>query len=155
MSPFENLLQSFSQSLPPGSTIYILAAELPDGRTVIQGPRAEPSAQGGQPLTAAAPPKVPNTPLARVAALRIEHGPEAPLKLSEWAIKLGVSRKELRRATKAKALAYEKKTDGRDNKAHMVTIGVMESYLKTTDAVQRGEEEAPIWWNQVHRSSTI
>lgn len=154
MSSFHNILQSFSQSLPPGSMIYILAAELPNGLTISELPTTEPSAVSVQRLTALASPKASDTPLNRVAALRIEHGPEAALKVTEWASDLGMSLKELRRAVSASALAYEEKPDGRDNGAHMVTIGVMESYLKTTDAVKRGDEEAPTWWSQVHGSPT-
>lgn len=147
MSPILSLLQSIGQTLPPGSTFYVFAAELPDGRTMVAGP----STAGLMALNAQMPEPAPRPagPEARVAALRLVHGPDAPLKLGDWSKKLGISLKELRRAVKAGALPHEEKPDGRDNGAHTVTIGVMETYLKVINAVEAGAEEPPAWWNDV------
>lgn len=150
MSPVLRLLQSFSQMLPPGTTIYVLAAELPDGSTLVKAGASHDSvAAPERQLLAKSPRVAETTALARVAALREEHGPDAPLKLRDWSKELGFSLKELRRAVKHKALAFDEKTDGRDNGAHTVTIGVMENYLKTIDAVECGKEVLPPWWNDV------
>lgn len=150
MSSFQRLLQSFGQMLPPGSTIYVLAAELPDGRTLME---AEASSGGGAmsqgQLVAAPFPGAANTPVARVASLRAEYGADTPLKLRDWAKELGISLKELRRAVRSGALAHEEKQDGRDNGAHTVTIGVMESYLKTVCAIEAGKQQQPDWWKDV------
>lgn len=151
-SSLQNLLQTFSQLLPPGSTIYVLAAELPNGQTVMQA-----GASGGFPTQKAlisgttAPTSTPAnaTPLARVASLRAEFGAETPLKLRDWAREVGISRKELHRAVRAGAMPHETKPDGRDNKAHTVTVGVMENYLKVVSAVEAGLEEPPTWWKEV------
>ena len=153
MSPLQRLLQSFGQMLPPGSTIYVLAAELPDGRTLMNAGVSLESAgeRCVQPLSAA-PRASGITPVARVAAVRAEHGPDAALKLRDWSRELGISLKELRRAVRSGALPHEAKPDGRDNKAHTVTAGVMERYLKTVDAVEAELQEAPTWWSDVRGS---
>jgi hypothetical protein len=156
MSPFQSLLQSFSQMLPPGSTIFVLAAELPDGRTAVQGGALGGSPSQGRPMILApaseGKPEALATPLTRVAALRAELGPETPLKLRDWAKELGISVRELNRAVKAEVLPHGRKPDGRDNKALTVTVGVMESYLKMVSAVEAGQEEPPTWWKEVRGS---
>ncbi|MHB1264547.1 MAG: hypothetical protein ACYC1S_09055 [Gemmatimonadaceae bacterium] len=142
MSPILSLLQSIGQALPPGSTFYVFAAELPDGRTMVAGP----SAAGVVALDAQVPEPAPRPtagPEARVAALRLVHGPDAPLKLGDRSKKLGISLRELRRAVKAGALPHEAKPDGRDNGAHTVTIGVMETYLKIINAVEAARRKLP------------
>lgn len=152
MSPIQSLLQSFRESLPPGSTIYVLAAELPNGQMEVQSGAAVGSLSQGPRISLAPPqhatPAKP-TPLARVAALRAELGAETPLKLRDWATEVGIPRKELRRAINAGVMQHDTKPDGRDNKAHTVTVGVMENYLKTVSAVEAGQEEPPIWWKKV------
>lgn len=152
MSPIQALFQSFSQSLPPGSTIYLLAAELPDGSTRMHAGAAGPGTLPAVMSTVPAAPAAPSTPLTRVAALRAAHKPETALKLRDLAKEVGVSQKELRRAIKAGALAFDEKEDGRDNGAHTVTIGEMESYLKTISDVEAGKQEPPDWWEHVRGS---
>jgi hypothetical protein len=152
MSPIQTLIQSFRDSLPPGTMIYVLAAELPNGQTVVQaGAAGGLAGQGPQvtlePLPHTTPAKA--TPLARIAELRAELGADTPLKMRHWAEELGIPRKELTRAVKVGAMPHDTKLDGRDNKAHTVTVGVMENYLKTVSAVEAGLEEPPVWWKEV------
>lgn len=152
MSPLQTLIQSFRESLPPGSMIYVLAAELPNGQTVMQAGAAR-GAAGQGPGTTLAPAAHTSsgkaTPLARIADLRVELGAETPIKLRDWSEKIGISRKELHRAVKAGVMPHDRKPDGRDNKALTVTVGVMENYLKIVSAVETGQEEPPAWWKEV------
>lgn len=152
MSPIQTLLQSFRESLPPGSTIYVLAAELPNGQTVMQAGAAGVSVSQGPRITLAPTPRpmpAKATPLARIADMRAELGAETPLKLHDWTHEIGLSKKELRRAVKAGVMPHDRKPDGRDNKAVTVTVGVMENYLKIVSAVEAGQEEPPAWWKEV------
>jgi len=141
--------------LPPGTVLVVLAAELPDARDPMTMPPpvgrdaardiTPPPVQHRANATAAAP----QTPLARVAAVRAEHGNDAALKLREWNEEVRISIRELRRAIKSGALTAGRKPDGRDNKALTVTVGEMEAYLRTVDAVERGLMERPVWWTEV------
>jgi hypothetical protein len=154
MSPLQTLLQSITELLPPGSAFYILAAELPGGRTIVK------AGAGGSPIeepivmqpAIGKKAEAQATPLTRVAALRAELGPETPLKLRDWAKAVGLAYREIDRAARAGALPHGKKPDGRDNKARTVTIGVMENYLKIVSAVEAGQEEPPAWWKDVRGS---
>ncbi len=157
MSRVQALIQSIGQMLPPGTVLVVLAAELPDGRTLIKMP-APSSIEGiaEKEVTdsfaehrAASAPSTPETPLARVAALRAKHGIDAPLKLRDWHAEVGISTRELKRAVKHGAIPAGRKSDGRDNKATTITIGAMEAYLRTVDAVERGVLERPVWWTEV------
>ena len=155
MSRLQALIQSFSQTLPPGTTLVLLAAELPGGRTLVSTGDSLDSIAEPERSTRPLPSEQPmasttsEPPLEHVAGLRAKHGTDAPLKLREWHEEVAISIRELRRAVKHGAVEAGRKPDGRDNKALTITIGAMEAYMRTVDAVERGLMDRPTWWTEV------
>jgi hypothetical protein len=155
-------LQQLVPLLPAGASVFVIGMTLP----AVNGAAAATSTlklvgtennsarsdapvptdtMGGQVIPESA---VVPTPLEVVRVERRER-PNRLRKTAEWASLLGTSARRLNRAIKAGALSYEAKPDGRDHGAIVIRPEVLELFLATVDAVERGKCDPPEWWNRV------
>lgn len=149
-------LRSILQAFPAGTTLLVVAAELPDGsremrvvgeknstsQAALQPSDASRAASGAQEMA------LDELLLDRLQQLLKQRGNVA-LKPKEWSQITRISVRELRRAICAGAMPHEAKEDGRDHGAKLITVEVMLGYLATVFAVERGRMDAPAWWPEV------
>lgn len=155
-------LQQLVPLLPAGASVFVIGITLPAvnggaARTstlaLVDGEKESTrtdvtvltDATGGKPV---GEPPVERTPLEIIRSERRER-PNRLRKTAEWASLLGTSARALRRAIEAGALAHEAKPDGRDHGAIVIRPEVIEAFLATVEAVERGKCAQPDWWNRV------
>lgn len=156
-------LQPLLLSLPAGTSVFVVGITLPTSNDAVAGTKtlalmedASGTSQNDAPVPGqsdrgqapAESPAVAGTPLEIVRRERRER-PHRLLKTPEWASLLRTSARMLNRAIKAGALPYEVKSDGRDHGAIVIRPEVLEAFLATAEAVERGKCDPPEWWNRV------
>lgn len=155
-------LQQLLPSLPAGATVFMVGITLPAANGAVANTSALPLVDGAgetarsdvpAPMETKRGQAVPESSVARtpLEILRAERRerPNRMRKTAEWAGLLGTSARALRRAVEAGAISYEAKPDGRDHGAIVIRPEVLEAYLATVDAVERGQCDPPEWWNRV------
>lgn len=126
-------------SLPPG-TVFVIGLT-PAGDIVAQ-PAALEKLAAEAPLVAPDPTCATGaTPLEVARAQEAKHGLDGALKVSEWKewLKPKVSGREVESAIESEALVLaDEKKKGRENRARLITVGVMLEFLKAREQARRG-----------------
>lgn len=73
--------------------------------------------------------------------------------VTEWAKRVGLSERELRRAIYENALEADQKKTGKDHGAYLVLGSDLRRFVDTVVAVEQKLEPAPAWWASVRLRS--
>lgn len=90
------------------------------------------------------------TPLEKAEAER-QANPEAALKPTEWAKRVGVSARELIRAIDELAIPCQPRGKGRGHAARVIKVDDIIQYLAICEQVCAGERSQPEWWERVRK----
>lgn len=168
---FASDLQTFLHTLPAGTQVAVAFMTIgrTDGENVpIRFDRAAPaivtpSTSGAMPhLTVMSTSATASDTRVRgkgyrVAQQHLEKHKEslqaATHTVTEWAKRVGLSQRELRRAIYENALEADQKKTGKDHGAYLVLGSDLRRFVDTVVAVEQKLEPAPAWWAAVRRRS--
>lgn len=155
-------IQQLLQSLPPGTDVTVLFIRVADGSQRVQvrtddAPTGTGMAsnESGRELRLVdarqgTRSRVTESPL-QAARRILDEQPNLRLKCAEWATLLGCSERELRRALQKEVLPRCPKGEGKDNRALVIGITDVVTYLSTIDAIERGASDVPAWYSEVRK----
>lgn len=155
-------LQRLVPSLPAGASVFVIGITLPavndaaagmSTLALVDGAEASSRSEVCIPSEAREGKSVGELPAERtpLEIIRVERRerPGRLRKTAEWARLVGLPVRALLRAVDANALSTESKPDGRDHGAKLIRPEVLEAFLATKEAVERGACDPPEWWNRV------
>jgi hypothetical protein len=147
------LSDQLRQALTPGTRLFIVIVEHPDGCSYMSG-EPEITSQtattpcSGSPASESASIAMSRregeSPTSFLQRVRRENG-LVSMKPKEWASLLGTSVAALERAMAAGDLESTRKEDGRDHGARLVRCDHLLAHFALLDAVERGVVAAPTW----------
>jgi hypothetical protein len=146
-------VQEVLAAAEPGTRVRIWCVEFE--APASDAPHASPVDEIATPTSESVVPLAPRSradnPVDRVRALAAAE-PGLRLSAGEWKQRVpDLSERELDRAMRAGALAWERRGEGKGHAARVIPAENLITYLGLCEAVQEGRLEKPEWWDEVRK----